>query len=100
MLGEGVSSSMANTRERSHEPTGARKAVKRGGNLEKRPLNEAKLLVVGREAVGKTSLVNFLVHNRPRDPDEERTEGAAQHEKIETTQWTTDNSDPTPFEVF
>lgn|GEM_PF-3818202 len=31
----------------------------------KRTLNEAKLILVGNEAVGKTSLVNFLVHNKP-----------------------------------
>ena len=36
----------------------------RGG---RRPLNEAKLILVGRGAVGKTSLVDRLVHNlRPK----------------------------------
>ncbi len=43
----------------------------RGG---KRPLNEAKLILVGRGGVGKTSLVNRLVHNRFA-PNEEKTEG-------------------------
>ena len=33
-----------------------------------RPLNEAKLLVVGTEAVGKTSLIRYLVENKPRNP--------------------------------
>jgi internalin A len=40
----------------------------------KRPLNEAKLILVGRGGVGKTSLVNRLLHNR-FDPKEKRTEG-------------------------
>lgn len=43
----------------------------RGG---KRPLNEAKLILVGRGAVGKTSLVNRLVHRR-FERDEKMTEG-------------------------
>ena len=41
------------------------------------PLNEAKLLVVGNEAVGKTSLVRFLVDGKPCDEDEKRTSGIA-----------------------
>jgi internalin A len=49
----------------------------RGG---KRPLNEAKLILVGRGAVGKTSLVNQLVHNR-FDGSEKKTEG------IKITEW-------------
>jgi internalin A len=52
-----------------------------------RPLNEAKLVVVGNEAVGKTSLVRCLVHGLPRNPDEKKTPGAALHEKIEISQW-------------
>ena len=51
------------------------------GTLE--ALNEAKLLVVGNEAVGKTSLVRYLVENKPRDPAEKKTPGAAIHEKID-----------------
>ena len=39
------------------------------------PLNEAKLIVVGNEAVGKTSLVRFLVDGQPCDKDERRTSG-------------------------
>ncbi|HEY0603880.1 MAG TPA: COR domain-containing protein, partial [Herpetosiphonaceae bacterium] len=45
-----------------------------------RPLNEAKLILVGRGAVGKTSLVNRLVHNH-FDRNEEKTEG------IQITEW-------------
>jgi internalin A len=52
-----------------------------------RPLNEAKLVVVGNEAVGKTSLIRYLVHDRPRDPDEQKTPGTAIHEKIEVSAW-------------
>jgi small GTP-binding protein len=52
-----------------------------------RPLNEAKLVVVGNEAVGKTSLIRYLVHARPRDPDERKTPGVAIHEKIEVDAW-------------
>ena len=46
------------------------------------PLNEAKLLVVGNEAVGKTSLVRYLVDGKPRDEGEQRTSG------IEKRAWT------------
>jgi internalin A len=46
----------------------------------KRPLNEAKLILVGRGAVGKTSLVNRLVHNRFAK-SEKKTEG------IQITEW-------------
>ena len=49
-----------------------------------RPLNEAKLLVVGNEAVGKTSLIRYLIENKPRDPDEKKTPGI----NIVTRPWT------------
>jgi internalin A len=49
----------------------------RGGQ---RPLNEAKLILVGRGKAGKTSLVNRLVYDR-FDPDEKKTEG------IQITPW-------------
>jgi internalin A len=45
-----------------------------------RPLNEAKLILVGRGGVGKTSLVNQLIHNQ-FNPGEEKTEG------INITEW-------------
>jgi internalin A len=47
---------------------------------EKRPLNEAKLILVGYGDVGKTSLVNRLVKNT-FDKDSPKTEG------IQITQW-------------
>ena len=43
---------------------------------EKRPLNEAKMLLVGEGGVGKTSLVNMLVTGRC-NPAEQTTEGIA-----------------------
>ena len=45
------------------------------------PLNEAKLILVGRGAVGKTSIVNQLIFHR-FDKDEKKTEG------INITEWT------------
>ena len=49
----------------------------RGGS---RPLNEAKIILVGRGEVGKTSLVNRLVHNS-YNPEETKTQG------IKITRW-------------
>jgi internalin A len=40
-----------------------------------RRLNEAKMLLVGQGGVGKTSLVHYLIHNKPCDPAEVPTEG-------------------------
>ena len=48
--------------------------VRRG----RRPLNEAKLILVGRGAVGKTSIVNQLVHRRFHQ-GEKKTEGIQLH---------------------
>lgn len=45
----------------------------------KRPLNEAKLILVGRGAVGKTSIVNQLIHGK--FTNEKKTEG------IKITEW-------------
>jgi internalin A len=42
--------------------------------LAKRPLNEAKLILVGRGAAGKTSLVNRLLHNS-FNQNEKKTDG-------------------------
>jgi GTPase SAR1 family protein len=57
------------------------------------PLNEAKLLVVGNEAVGKTSLIRFLVQGKPRDPDERKTPGI-RTEQIETQGWSPAGTGP------
>jgi hypothetical protein len=51
------------------------------------PWNTAKLLVVGDETAGKTSLIRFLVRDLPRDPDEERTPGIELGERVDITQW-------------
>ena len=56
-------------------------------------LNEAKLLMVGNEAVGKTSLLRFLIDRKPRDPVEKKTLGIATQEKIETEAWSQVASD-------
>jgi GTPase SAR1 family protein/Leucine-rich repeat (LRR) protein len=58
-----------------------------------RPLNEVKLLVVGNEAVGKTSLLNFLIDGKRCNPDEKRTPGIAQREKIKIKAWSPDKSE-------
>ena len=47
---------------------------------DRQPLNEAKLILVGYGNVGKTSLVDRLVHNK-FDPDSRKTEG------IQITEW-------------
>ncbi|XAL98784.1 ADP-ribosylation factor-like protein [Phycisphaeraceae bacterium D3-23] len=52
------------------------------------PLNEAKLLVVGKEAVGKTSLVRYLIDGTPRTTKHHATVGIDAHEQIETEAWT------------
>ncbi|HWO26635.1 MAG TPA: COR domain-containing protein [Kofleriaceae bacterium] len=62
-------------------------AYRRYREAQLQPLNEAKLVVVGNEAVGKTSLIRYLVHGQPRDPDERKTPGVAIHEKIEVSAW-------------
>ena len=46
-----------------------------------RPLNEAKLILIGRGAVGKSSLVDCLVHKKRFDPNKKKTEG------IQITAW-------------
>ena len=57
------------------------------------PMNSAKLLVLGEESVGKTSLVRFLTDGVARDPDEQKTPGVRQSEKIETTTWRPEGCD-------
>ena len=48
--------------------------------IDRRPLNEAKLILVGRGAAGKTSIVNRLAYDR-FDPNQRKTEG------IQITGW-------------
>jgi small GTP-binding protein len=43
--------------------------------------------VVGNEAVGKTSLLRYLIDGRPRDAAEARTPGIVQHERIRVQAW-------------
>jgi internalin A len=60
-----------------------------------KPLNEAKLLVVGNGGVGKTSLVRALVQGKARDLNEPQTNGIALHERIEIQRWSEESSDIT-----
>jgi internalin A len=50
-------------------------------------LDEAKLVVVGNEAVGKTSLIRYLVHGAPLDPHEKKTTGTVIRERIDVEAW-------------
>jgi internalin A len=70
-------------------------AFRRIAKSKTRPLNEAKLLVVGNEAVGKTSLIRYITHGTPRDPDEQKTPGIFAHERIETLDWSPAGDSPT-----
>jgi hypothetical protein len=56
-----------------------------------RPLNELKLLVVGNEAVGKTSLLRYLIEGKARNPRETKTRGIVHHEKIMIQGWSPGN---------
>ena len=56
------------------------------------PLNEAKLLLVGNEGAGKTSLVRYLVDNLPRRDSEDPTRGTAIRENIDTKTWPADQT--------
>jgi internalin A len=63
-----------------------------------RKLNEAKLIVVGNEAVGKTALVNYLIKNEPcRDTD--KTPELHIQERIEVTCWDTHHTTPNTEEL-
>jgi internalin A len=59
---------------------------------ERQPLNELKLLVLGDEAVGKTSLIRYLTKNQARDPGEQKTPGIFMSEKIQVQKWTDERS--------
>ncbi|MBP3956243.1 hypothetical protein J8F10_13215 [Gemmata sp. G18] len=58
----------------------------RGRDEGQRTLNEAKLILVGNEAVGKTSLVNFLVTNKPCK-DTPKTPGVEIVEGVDVKGW-------------
>lgn len=70
-----------------YDPAVILAAYRRFAVGDRKTLNEAKLLVVGNEAVGKTSLLRFLIDDRPRDPPERKTPGVATQEKIEIECW-------------
>ena len=78
---------------RPHRPEEILRAYLRFRDENKKPLNKCKLLVVGNEAVGKTSLLRFLIHKKPRNPMEEKTPGIAIQERIETHNWSPLKSD-------
>jgi GTPase SAR1 family protein len=58
----------------------------RGEREGKRQLNEAKLIVVGNESVGKSALVNYLVFGIPCS-DTAKTEGVSISERINIANW-------------
>jgi len=60
--------------EKTHEPATILNFYIEYLTNQKRALNEAKLLIVGQGSVGKTSLVNRLLHDR-FNPHENKTEG-------------------------
>ncbi|MCY1054925.1 COR domain-containing protein [Nannocystis sp. SCPEA4] len=72
---------------KNHDARAIFAAYRRYASAPTELLNEAKLLVVGDEAVGKTSLIRYLTQARPRDPSERKTPGIAAHEQIETRHW-------------
>lgn len=53
---------------------------------EKRQLNEAKVIVVGNEAVGKSALVKYLVKGEPCG-ETKKTPGIDIHDKIDVSKW-------------
>jgi len=61
---------------------------------EVRPLNEAKILLVGQSSVGKTSLIDRLIHNK-YNPNEPQTDG------LNITDWKiTVNTKPVKLNVW
>ena len=73
---------------RRADAAGLRDYFRRAQSEGKRKLNEAKLIVVGNEAVGKTALVNYLIEDEPcRDTD--KTPGLHIQERIKVTPWDT-----------
>jgi small GTP-binding protein len=62
--------------------------AEQAGNTQ--PINEVKLLIMGDEAVGKTTLARYLVEGKPRNKNEKKTPGIKLHERIETKAWAPD----------
>jgi small GTP-binding protein len=100
-LTDGVASSVSLTPEllRSGEAQAifaayraAREAAKTSTSAQ---WNTAKLLVVGDETAGKTSLIKFLVHNEPRDPNQTKTSGIDLRERVDITRWAQGGTDIT-----
>ena len=82
----------------SFDAVAIRDYFRRAQSEGKRKLNEAKLIVVGNEAVGKTALVNYLIKNEPcRDTD--KTPGLHIQERIEVTCWDTHHTTPNTEEL-
>jgi internalin A len=74
------------------------RAAERTGKIQ--ALDEAKLLVLGNEAVGKTSLIRFLVEGTPRNPDEQKTPGIATRHAIETRMWSPTRTQGTRLNIW
>ncbi len=69
------------------DPEAILAAYRRFTEGRRKTLNEAKLLVVGKESVGKTSLLRYLINNEPRNPAEQKTAGVKTHDRIEVQRW-------------
>jgi hypothetical protein len=76
---------------------GLRDYFRRAQSEGKRKLNEAELIVVGNEAVGKTALVNYLIKDEPCS-DTDKTPGLHIQERIEVTPWDTHHTTRDPKE--
>jgi small GTP-binding protein len=59
---------------------------------------EAKLVVLGDEAVGKTSLVKALVDGRRSDPNEQKTQGV--NHRIWVTSWAPSTDEKTQLNIW
>jgi internalin A len=59
---------------------------------------EAKLVVLGDEAVGKTSLVKALVDGRRSDPNEQKTQGV--NHRIWVTSWAPSSDEKTQLNIW
>ncbi|MEG4329311.1 COR domain-containing protein, partial [Microcoleus sp. herbarium5] len=84
----------ANLREDSGTPAAIFNYLRQLRSGEVRPLNEAKVLLVGQGSVGKTCLINRLIHNK-YNPNEPQTDG------LNITDWKiTVNTKPVKLNVW